>query len=54
MRIRGLNKEKITCMETMFFSEYRQLGEMINKNFEIFYGRPKKLLRFQNTLLEAL
>jgi len=27
---------------------------MNNENFEIFYGRPKKLLRFKNTLLVAL
>ena len=41
-------------METMFFSENRHLGEMNKENFEIFYGRPKKLLRFKNTLLVAL
>ena len=41
-------------METMFFSENKQLGEMINEHFEIFYGRSKKLLRFKNTLLVAL
>ena len=40
-------------METKFFSENRHLGEMNNVNFEIFYGRPKKLLRFKNTKLVA-